>query len=75
MANTHVISSVTTVGDVVTITGTVNGSTASCVASHERIKKEFARGGAAAVKAYVAPLMVAAIQAVVTELPTGTFTA
>jgi len=45
------------------------------VASHERIKKEFARGGAAAVKAYVAPLMVAAIQAVVAELPTGTFTA
>lgn len=89
MAHTFVVSQATAVGDVATIVGTVdNVPTAGPVAvtiqmNTSALVQANGSGGLAAVKALVAPQMLAAAiaaglptaaPATVTQLPTGTFT-
>lgn len=77
MPNTYVVTSNTAVGDQVTIAGTVDGIpvTVGCWLSHLQSLRQ--NGGLAAVRVYVASLMLAQAAppppVVVTQLPTGTF--
>jgi len=87
--HTYVVSSASAVGDVATIIGTVDNipSTGpvpvSIIMNLSAIQQANTQGGIAAVKALVAPQLLAAAIAnglptgpppVVTQLPTGTFT-
>ncbi len=77
---TYIVSSVTAVGDVATVVGSVNGTAVSIPASVSGLSALLAAKGVPGLESFVAPQMLAAavtvgfVPANVTQLPTGAFT-
>lgn len=77
--HTYVVSTVTNVGDVLTITGTVDGQATTIKSSASQLVQINNQSGVVALENHVAPIMLEAayaaglVKPTITQLPTGSF--